>query len=195
MKVKFAFFCFLLLNFQNLKVFSQEWFDGSLVLADRQVMVGQISLERKHDLVLFQRDNFRMVYPAHHITSVFFYDSADDINRRYISLEENAGMRTHHYLYEVIVAGEMDVLRKIKPSAFSTHDDALDYNYFILYNDVITPLGKFKRKIYPHLQSRSDGRLEEFVSINRLSTDRPVNAIRIIEYYNSIAKTEPIARY
>lgn len=160
----------------------------SLVLANREVLVGRISLERNYDLVLYQRNNSRMVYPAHQLLRVF-YDKADNINRRYISLKENDGTHSHNYLYEVVVAGEVNVLRKVKPGAFSTHDGPLDYNYFIYYSNVMTPMGKFKRKIYPLLESRSGSHREILCRSTGLRPDLPKNAIEIIEYYNRMART------
>ena len=63
------------------------------------------------------------------------------------------------------------------------------------YNDEIIALRKFKKKVFPQLRSEPDTRLENFIAANKLRADLPTNAIRIIEYYNSLVKAEePIAR-
>jgi len=81
-------------------------------------------------------------------------------------------------------------------TAFSEHPRELDFNYFIRYNDELPALRKFKKKVFPHLQSEPDTRLENFIAANKLRVDLTTSAIRIIEYYNSIVKIdEPIARY
>ncbi len=105
------------------------------------------------------------------------------------------GARPVYQLYEVIITGEVNVVRRTKQSAFSVHADALDFNYFILYNDKLTPLRKFNRKIFPHLISPSDDRLKKFISTNRLTAHHAGNAIRIIDFYNRLIKAdESLAR-
>jgi hypothetical protein len=165
------------------------------VLSNSEVHTGRISLECDHDLVLFERNDSRTVFPAHKIKSVYFYDSETNINRRYISLKVAHGAGSQYYFYEIVLAGEIDVLRRKKSSAISKHVDPLDYNYFIYYNEKFVPLRKFKRKIFPRLQSTADKRLAEFISARRLNLHLPKNAIQIIEYYNSVANnSESIAR-
>jgi hypothetical protein len=98
--------------------------------------------------------------------------------------------RPIYQLYEVLMKGEVTVVRRKKENAFSVHADALDFNYFILYNNELTPLRKFKKKIFPHLLISSDNRLEEFISIHRLTAPHATNTLRIIEFYNGLVKTE-----
>jgi hypothetical protein len=187
--------CLLLFNLLSFTTYSQQWFEGSLVLSNSEVHIGRISFECDHDLVLFEKNDSRMIFPAHKIKSVYFYDSTTNINRRYVSLKVADGAGSRYYFYEIVLAGEIDVLRRKKSSAFSKHIDPLDYNYFIYYNETLTPLQKFKRKIFPHLQSTSDRRLAEFITARRLNIHLPENAIQIIEYYNSVANnSETIAR-
>jgi hypothetical protein len=193
--VKKIFCCLLFLNFQFLGAQSLEWFEGSVVLSTCEVLVGKISIKSEHDLILFEQGETRTVYPAHKIKSLYFYDRGSNINRRYLSFKEDYGARSSYHLYEIVVTGKVDVLRKKKMTAFSEHPSELDFNYFTLYNDELIALRKFKKKVFPHLQSEPDTRLENFITANKLRADLPTNAIRIIEYYNSLVKVdEPIAR-
>jgi hypothetical protein len=192
--VKKIFFCLLFLNFQLLSAQSLTWFEGSVVLSTCEVLVGKISIKEDHDLILFEQGETRMVYPSHRIKSLYFYDRENNINRRYLSLKEKDGVRSSYHLYEIVIAGRVDVLRRKKTSAFSEHTSALDFNYFIRYNEELIVLRKFKRKVFPQLRSESDTRLENFITANKLRADLPTNAIRIIEYYNSLVKVEdPVA--
>ena len=194
--MKKIFFCLLFINFQILNAQSLTWFEGSLVLSTCEVLVGKISIKDEHDLILFEKDEKRTVYPAHKIRSLYFYDRGSNINRRYLSLKDDNGVRSTDHLYEIVVSGKVDVLRKKKMTAFSEHPGELDFNYFIRYNDELLALRKFKKKVFPQLQSEPDTRLENFIAANKLRVDLPTGAIRIIEYYNSIVKIdEPIARY
>ena len=127
---------------------------------------------------------------------MYFYDDENNINRRYLSLKEDDGVRASYHLYEMVITGKVDVLRRKKASAFEEHSDALDFNYFVRFDNELVTLKKFKRKVYPQLRAEPDDRLENFVSANKLRADLPTNAIRIIEYYNSMVKIEePIARF
>ena len=190
------FFCLLFINFQILNAQSLVWFEGSVVLSTCEVLVGKISLKDNHDLILFEQGETRAVYPAHKIRSLYFYDRRSNINRRYLSFEEQNGVRSSYVLYEIVITGKVDVLRRKKMNAFSEHASELDFNYFVRYNNELTELRKFKKKVFPQLQSEPDTRLESFIAANKLRPDLPVNAIRIIEYYNSLVRVdEPIARY
>jgi hypothetical protein len=193
--MKKIFLCLLLLNFQLLLAQKLEWFEGSVVLPNNEVRVGVICLEAAHDLILFQQGESRTVYPAHELKSLYFYDKPADINRRYMSLRTEDGALVRHQLYEIVVSGDVSVLRRKKFDAFTTDTGADDYAYFALYDYELTPLNKFNRKIFPRLRSRSNEQLEKFISTNRLTTNQLANSIRIIEYYNSIVKNgEPFAR-
>jgi hypothetical protein len=194
--VKKIFFCLLFINFQILNAQSLTWFEGSLVLSTCEVLVGKISIRDEHDLILFEQDEKRTVYPAHKIRSLYFYDRGSNINRKYLSLKDDNGIRSTDHLYEIVVTGKIDILRKKKMSAFSEHPGELDFNYFIRYNDELLALTKFKKKVFPQLQAEPDTRLENFIAANNLRVDLPTSAIRIIEYYNSIVKMdEPFAKY
>jgi hypothetical protein len=190
MKMKKIFFCLLLVNLPNLKTYCQDWFEGSLVLSNCEVLVGEISVTPEYDLVLFSRDETRMVYPAHKIKSVFFYDVQTDINRKYISLKSDDGIRSSYHLYEIVVAGDVDILRRKKSDGLSGQTDVIDFNYFIQYNSQLISLKKFKRKVYPQLKLRVPGQLEKFIALNQLCVNTPASAIRIIKYYNSLGESE-----
>ncbi len=186
------FFCLLFFGF--LQVNSQShWYEGSLVLSDCKVLVGKISLEPEHDLILFSDGDARVVYPAHKIKSIYFYDEAKDINRRYISIKKDDGVRASYHLFELVVAGEISVVRRKKEPMFSIHNEPLDFNYFVYLKEEMISLNKFRRKVLSQLQP--DHRLNEFISINNLSGDRAIDAIRIIEHYNQLLKAnEPLAK-
>ena len=165
------------------------------MLSTCDVLVGKISIKDEHDLILFEQGEMRTVYPAHKIRSLYFYDRGSNINRRYLSLKEDHGVRSSYHLYEIVVTGQVDVLRRKKMSAFSGHPGELDFNYFTRYNDELIALRKFKKKVFPQLRSEPVTRLENFITANKLRADLPPNAIRIIEFYNSLVKTaEPVAR-
>jgi hypothetical protein len=194
--VRKIFICFLLFNFQSLTAQSLKWFEGSLVLSNCTVLVGKIALEPQYDLILFEEGTSRTVYPAFRLKSFYFYDSEADVNRRYISIQQKNNVRTAYQLYEVVVTGQVEVLRRQKESSLLAATTELNYNYYIKYNESITPLKKFGRKIFPKLLAATDERLNKYVADRRLKTYDMGNAIQIIEYHNRLVKSaESLARY
>jgi hypothetical protein len=190
MKVKAIILCWLLLGCCHcLQAQSLEWFEGSLVRSDNQVQVGNISLTTEHDLIILKQGEQRTVLPAHKLKSLYFYDAGKDVNRRYVSLKINDGVRSVYQLYEVVISGEIDILRRKKESAFSLDQDALDFNYYIYHDHELLPLRKFKRRIYNTLQLKSDDRIQYFMKTQGLGVELPVHIIRIVEYYNGFFNT------
>lgn len=192
--MKILLLCLLLINF---RLFSQQpaWHEGSVVLKTNDVLAGKISIEPLYHLILFETDDIRTVYPAHRLQAVYFYDKSSNINRRFVSLGDRDPVRQEYRLYEVVLQGEVTLLRKQKIKA-RYPSDALDFDYFILYEDEIVSLRKFNRRVYPSLQTHVGRNLEEYVVANHLRTTNDVNAIRIIEFYNRLMKAdETIARY
>jgi len=189
--VKKLFFCLLLLNSQYLKSQSLNWYEGSVVLVSNKVLTGKISIEPIHDIILLQEGDLRTVYPAHKIQSLYFYDGTANINRRFISVKMEDERQAHCALFEIVLQGEVMLLRRQKIKAFSL-SDALDFTYHVKLKKELVPLSKFNRKIYPQLVSLNDTRLEDFVSKNRLGAINDVNSIRIIEFYNSLIRSDDV---
>jgi hypothetical protein len=93
-------------------------------------------------------------------------------------------------LFEIVVHGEVGVLRKQK-NRFSSPTDALDYTYYVSYRDDVVLLRKFGKKIYPQLKSSMEN-LDDFVSANHLREYDSSNSITIIEFYNRQLRDEMI---
>lgn len=180
--MKKLFFCLLFVNSFDANSQSLTWYEGSIVLTSEEVIVGMMVVDPSLDLVLVQENEKRTVYPAHKIKTLYYYDPSADINRRYVSLREKNTFHTYHQLFEVVVHGEVCVLRKQK-TKFPNPSDGLDYTYYVNYQDELLLLRKFGKKIYPRMKS-SLMQLEGYVSSNRLREYDAANSITIIEFYN-----------
>lgn len=187
--MKKIFFCLLLLNFQDLQSQSLKWYEGSVVLASNKVLTGKIAIEPVRDIILLQEGDLRTVYPAHKIQSLYFYDEVADINRRFISMKDQDIIRTRYEFFEIVLQGEVIVLRRQKTKAFNL-SDALDFTYHVKYKNEFVLLRKFTRKIYPQLVMLHDTRLEDFISENGLKANTDANSIRIIEFYNRLIRSD-----
>jgi len=151
-------------------------------------------VEPSLNVLLVEQNNIRTVYPAHKIKSFYYYDDFSDINRRFISLQDKSTLYNHHKFFEIVVQGEVNVLRRQK-TRFLYPSDALDFTYYVAYRDNVMLLKKFGRKVYPQLKTSME-RLDDFVSSNRLRAYDSSNSIRIIEYFNRQMRAELVtAKY
>lgn len=191
---KLLLFCFLSFNSM---VFAKQtqWNEGVVVLKGAEVQQGDISVDVRFDLILFRRGDSVMVYPAHRIESFYYYDASANINRKFVSLPSRSNVFREHKLFEVVLRGDVSVLRKIKREILSNENpDGLNYHYFIKMKGVITTLGEFRRKVYPQLLTVSRDSILAFVHRERLNPSHADDAIRIIKFYNAGIKQEVWAR-
>ena len=188
--MKKIFLCLLLVNSFSANAQSLKWYDGSVVLASGDVIVGRMVVDPFLDVVLFQENDKRTVYPAHKVRSLYYYDDSYDINRRFIALKEKTLPHNHYQLFEIVVRGEVNVLRK-QQTRFLNPSDALDFTYYVSYRDDVVLLRKFGKKIYPQLKSSME-KLDDYVSANHLREYDSSNSIKIIEFYNRQLRDEMI---
>lgn len=193
--MKTLIFCLLLINFQHLQCQSLTWHQGAVVLQSDRVITGRISIEPLYHLILVESEKIRNVYPAHNIKSLYFYDEAYNINRRFISLKNQDMVHREHQLYEVILQGEVTFLRQQKTKK-NQPSDAMDFTYYIQHRGDMVPLRKFRRKIYPDLLEKAGGSLDHFIAANNIRAINDKNSIRIIEFYNRfVSSDDAIAKY
>lgn len=189
-----CFFVLLLFTIES-NAQSLKWHEGAIVLASGKVVIGNISIEPMHDLVLLKKEGNPTVYPAHKIRSLYFYDRDANINRRFIVHHERQAFVRHDLLYEVVLQGAITVVRR-QQSRWGHPSDATDFAYYCKQGDQLATLHKFSRKIYPELLNGDDKRLNGFIRENRLFAATDANLIRIIEYYNHlIADDEALAKF
>jgi len=188
------FACLLFISFTICKLFVQAqeltWYEGSLVLRSEEVFVGSIAIEPEYDLVLLRSHDTVSVYPAHKIYSVQFYNARLNMNKRYISVQEHDIAWKRYKLYEVVVYGDVHVLRKEKEHAFSQGSDVDDYIYFTLQHEKLNKLKEFHSKVYPELETNGGVLLSMFILENDLRPKKPAEAIRIIQYYNKLIRDD-----
>lgn len=90
-----------------------------------------------------------------------------------------------HNLYEVVLRGTLWVLRKpARHHSVPLYDD--EYLYYLLVNSELVPLKKFGTTVYPQLNSLSERQLSSYVRSKHFNPHRQADAIRIIQYFNSL---------
>ena len=166
---------------------SVQWLPGSLVLHTSQVLTGEVSIEARHDVVLFRHNGHVDVYAAHKVSAVYYYDPTANVNRKFVSLTSTSGYRPVYRLYEVVLAGEVNLLRHERlTAAQSSHHEIHGFQYVVRFQDTVMALRKFRSRIYPRLVRSQPESITAFVKDHHLNPSEPAAAIRIIQYYNAL---------
>lgn len=179
-------FCLLLFNSAQSLSVGLQWYEGVVVLYNNQILVGKVSVEQVHDVVLFRHsDSLNItVLPAFKVKAVNYFDVTNTINRRFISLDQQSTRRTT-CLYEVVVTGKVWVLRRLnKYHSMPPGDD--EYMYYSMKNDELVELKKFGATMFAHLDDLSGQQLSVYVRAKRFDPYQLADAIRIIQYFNSL---------
>jgi hypothetical protein len=169
----------------------EKWYRGSVVLNNQQVLVGDISIFPTHHVIMLRTEKGITVLPAGKIESFFFHDDAANMNRKFISRTDSGPAFSQHQLYEVVLSGTIPVLRKQVIMSRGT-DHKHDFDYFLLYENEMIELRKFKRLVYPQIKEQSK-ELLTFVKKGKLDPAQPGNAIKIIRHYNTYHIQETLA--
>lgn len=167
-----------------------QWDDGVVVLKSETVLNGRVSFDVRHDVILFEdsSNHKRSVYPAYQVSSLYYYDDRENINRRFISIRDNNAPHPYRSFFEIVLQGEVAVLRKQHLKAFRS-TDPMDYDYCTWFNEELVPINRFRRQVFPHLHASAIARLDNFMLENGLVANNEINAIRIIDYYNGLFKS------
>ncbi len=171
-----------------------KWYKGSVVLATQEVYVGDLYIENQFDIVLVKEDSKVKVLPAHKVHAVYFYDSIENINRKFISVPEQREAYHSYRLYEIVLKGEVNVLRREKSFSDNQREEynADGFLYYIHWNERITTLRRFRADIFPKLAD-SKPAINAYIRDQKLNSNLESDAIRIIDFYNHLANDEVIA--
>jgi hypothetical protein len=173
----------LFVNFCAAASHNVRWYEGSVVLRNHQVLTGTVAIDAMHDLVLHKVEAQVNVYPAHKIMWLYYYDSVANINRRYMSWPVAGPVaRAHSQLYEVVLQGDIMVLRRPRDTQTTAAIDG--YHYYLKCQEGLMPLYAFKKKVYPTLQEETNGLLDAFRRENKLNPMEIADAVKLIEFYN-----------
>jgi hypothetical protein len=169
---------------------SLEWNAGVLVTVDGKIQQGELAFQVS-EIVLFRAAGEITVYPANKVHSFRYYDQTENINRKFVSRQ--AGYGRIASFYEVIVVGEVSVMRLLKSQRITNRkkSDRDDYDYFLLFEDHLINLNQFRNKVYPDLVSSSE-RIANLIKEQHLDPNQKADAIRIVQLYNKISYTETV---
>jgi hypothetical protein len=160
------------------------WYPGTLTLKSQTVLKGEISVRVDYNVVFLRKDQDLVVYPAHKVQSVVVYDAEEKKNRSFTSLQFAVGAATANNLYEVVVDGEISVLRKQRVLWYSVHLEIPEEDYYVWRENQLVSLYHFTRKEFPRLVKASNGNMKFFMKSHKLNPKRMRDMIEILGYYN-----------
>jgi hypothetical protein len=191
--VRSTFFigCFLLFSCGD--AIAQSWFEGSVTLADKQVLTGDLSIDTRYNLILIRNKDLVDVYPAHRVHAARVYDTKNDINRRYVSIKDQSNPRVFG-LYEIVTGGEISVLRReVSRCSTTIEHEALGFDYYVLFENELIDLTDFNPRVYSKLK-KTDEMLTTFVREHRLNPNISASAVRIIQFCNKQSALSEVVR-
>ncbi|MBT1702889.1 hypothetical protein [Chryseosolibacter indicus] len=161
------------------------WNEGSVVLKTGEVLSGFLQIKPEYDIVLFKTSNNEQieVFPAHKICSAFVHDTFLNINRKFTSIKQGNDVFSTSRLYEVVLQGEVSVLRRHLIDRYDEQKGSVSYAYFVLDNENLVNLKEFKNKIYPKLL-QSERKLSKYVQEQNLGMRDLSSTIKVIRFYN-----------
>ena len=151
-------------------------------------MTGQILYNPSFDLVVFRDHSSRTVVTASNVRSLRYFDVSSNINRRFITVQGSLAKSAK--IFEVVLSGEVIVLRHAKSGCGPSPSDRDGYNYFFARNNIVVPLKKFRSRFYEEVK----GLLREEAMKLRLNPNDEADAIRLIEIYNARQFSASLAR-
>ncbi len=167
------------LNLLALHVAAQGdlWYSGAVVTKENQVLAGDILFHPRYDLLVVRQNDQTSVMIAGKLKSFQFYDESINVNRKFISFS-NAALENK--IYEVVVSGEVMVLRREKNTTVEIPSDEAGFNYYFLQNGSVRDLRKFRASLYPQLRSLLEVERKHL----HLNPNEPADVIQMIELYN-----------
>ena len=166
----------------------ETWYNGSITLANNQVLVGRLSNSGTNDFVVFQSTEGKATILAHKIKSLRYYDSISNINRQFLSIKDNNPFQFWK-LYEVVIQGKVKVLRQQRTLTFlNSPHEINDYYYFAFCDKELIPIKKFRSALYPKLMKENPIEMEQFISSHHLNINEMKSALLILKEYNLVQR-------
>ena len=190
---------YLLLLFPSLEREKEIAYEGSIVLESKEVLTGTFYFEEKEGLLYRRKKEGLEIFPVYAVKALYFYDARENINRQYIKLVSD-GSRYPYQLYEVVLSGEVKVLRKRKshdyplkndaPELVKAGEHAYNYHYFVLFDDELVGLSDFSREVFPHMFNQHPQELNYLVEGLDWNVKEASGAIQLIKKYNQLSKLQ-----
>ena len=96
---------------------AQSWYDGIVVLENKDILAGEVSYNDVQDIVSIRMDSKTFSYSAHQVQMFRYYIKSNKIHRIYYSISvKNKNGYQRNKFFEYIDHGAVSLYRRINPS-------------------------------------------------------------------------------
>jgi hypothetical protein len=164
-----------------------KMYDGVVVNHRQEVILAKITVETAFDALIFKSNTdttICSILPAHRVNSFRYFDSANNINRQFISLRHHGTYR----FFEIAIYGHVQIMRRLKSNVNTAEaNEGHDYDFFCLFGNELTELKNFKSAVFPLLVQLYGKELENFISQNKLRLHDPVSIFSVVKKCNELS--------
>jgi hypothetical protein len=167
-----------------------KMFDGVVVSHRQEIILAKIAVETAFEVVIFKSNSDTTVcsiLPAHRVNSFRYFDSANNINRQFISLRHQEAYR----FFEIVIYGPVQIMRRLKKNVNPVEaDEGHDYDFFCWFGNELTQMKNFKSTVFPLLVQLYGKELEDFISQNKLRLHDQVSVFSIVKKCNELSRRQ-----
>jgi hypothetical protein len=178
-----------------------NWFEGTIVFDDLQVLEGLVSYDEQREVICFKKHEQVQAFSAAQVRNFRFFDTEMRILRRFETkkIYQEQDNYISKAFFEIVLDGEIEVVRRAKKTRHSvdnnsrikTHieiaqDQIRGYDYYIYFEGVVLELRNFKREILPLLMSTHRDEIAGYIKQHHINDGLLSHNIMLINYYNTI---------
>lgn len=177
------------------------WHEGKIVLETGDTLRGQVKYDLQQDLIQFtDKKGTVETYTARKVLLCEIFDKTEGQYRQFYSLPYStvSGYKTPVF-FELISEGKLTVLSRERlesQTSTSPYTYGPSYSrtvlvnkyYLLLENGSITEISN-RRNDFMELFGKYADHMNDYVKDNKLRFDQKQDLIKIIQYYNSLFKT------
>lgn len=178
---------------------SEVWHEGKVVLLEGDTLKGQVKYNLETDLVQFSHD--QKTIKTYTARKLFFFEIFDKLSNQYRQFYVLPyGIKNNYkapVIFEVLLQGkELSVLSRESVEyqvsnypysmAGSYTRMVLVYTYYFLKPDGTIIQYSGKKKDLTWIMSKKSGEIKKFIKANKIRTDKRVDLLNTVAYYNSL---------
>jgi hypothetical protein len=180
---------------------SERWYEGIVVLEDREVLTGLVKINEVYDALQLKDDRKITCIPARQIEKLAIHDSELGAVRNFVVIPSAGKSINIHEFYEIIIKGEVKLLAKEKsyqnielaginiteslfPNAVNEFANNKDFFFFDGKN--LVALENFRNVVLPAFKRQFDSDISDFINTNKINLNYPRDQIRILKYFNKL---------
>jgi hypothetical protein len=172
---------------------NEEWNKGTITLKTNVSISGEINYNQDYDIVQCKTAHGIKAFSTFNVTAFEYFDKKFEVYRFFKVFEENKGTYKKKAFYEIVLEGEISMLRKkrlfIQNYNVMIQEDLSEekeFDYYISKDGKIHNLRKFKKTVVNAIMKDKNAEVTSFIEREKLTTYSIRDQLFIIDYYNSL---------